>query len=158
MPLPGGYGARYNRGMAENSALCEKVKNAVVAGLKDDPKAAENVGPLVEKIVAAELKQPGATTKTVLGDCCLGAMRGLVFMEKDLPAGAVSIMKSLVHIVQDRSGDPMRTMNYAIEGLARIASVVQKDAVHAISSRLEAEIMGTGQEFNSFVEKHRQDG
>ncbi|MBI5239663.1 MAG: hypothetical protein HY926_04265 [Elusimicrobia bacterium] len=144
--------------MAENSALCEKVKNAVVAGLKDDPQAAESVGPLILQIVTLELKQPGATTRAVLVDCCLGAMRGLVLIEKDLPAGAVAILKALAHLVQERSGDPMKTMSYAVEGLAYIASVVQPDALHAIATRLEAEIMGTGQEFSSFVEKQRKGG
>jgi hypothetical protein len=142
--------------MTEHSALCDKVKDAVLAGLKDDPQAAENVGPFVEKIVGLELKQPGATTRAVLEDCCLGAMRGLVLLEKDLPAGAVSIMKALVHLVQDRSGDPMKTMSYAVEGLARIASALQPDALHAIAARLESELMGTGREFSAAVEKHRQ--
>ncbi len=141
--------------MAENSALCEKVKNEVSARLKDDPRAAENVGPLVLGIVAAELKRPGATTRTVLEDCCLGAMRGLVLIEKDLPAGAVSVMKSLVHLVQERSGDPMQTMSYAVEGLARIASVASRETIHAISERLESELMGTGQEFTALAQKHR---
>ncbi|MBI5211384.1 MAG: hypothetical protein HY927_15525 [Elusimicrobia bacterium] len=140
--------------MADHSALCEKVKNAVVVSLKHDPQAHLKVGALVLEMMQAEMKKPGATTKFVLEEVCLGAMHGLLLAEHDLAAGAVEILKALVHLIQERSGDPMTTMGYALEGIARIAPVVSGHALSDIGGHIEAAFTGAGQEFGALVDKH----
>ncbi|MBI5242324.1 MAG: hypothetical protein HY922_01415 [Elusimicrobia bacterium] len=141
--------------MAEKSAFYESVKREVVAKLRHDPEAHIKAGPLVLGLICSELRRPGATTKLVLEDGCYGAMSGLVLIDKDVIAGAVEVLKAVVQVVQERSGDPMKTMGYALDGIARIASAVPPDKIAEMSSQIEATFMGAGQEFSDRAAKYR---
>lgn len=141
--------------MAEKNVFYESVKSEVVAKFKNDPEAPLHAGPYVLEIIRSELKKPGATTKSVLEEGCHGAMSGLVLIDKDVIAGAVEVLKALVQMIQERSGDPMKTMGYALDGIARIASAVPKEKIAEMSTQIEATFMGAGEEFSNRAAKYR---
>jgi hypothetical protein len=69
-------------------------------------------------------------------------------LDKDACVGAVEVLKGLTHIIQERSGDPMRTMDYALEGVARIGSVISSAKLSDIEHHIEQEFMGAGEHFS----------
>ncbi|MBI4677019.1 MAG: hypothetical protein HY748_05495 [Elusimicrobia bacterium] len=144
--------------MPETDPIFEAVKAAVVSRLKDDPQAQLHVGPIILELVRAELEKPGAATKRAMAEACHGAMSALLLLDKDLCVGAVEVLKGLTHILQERSGDPMQTMDYALEGISRIGASISSGLLSDIEHHIETEFMGAGEHFSRHAEKYHKKG
>ncbi|MBI5622288.1 MAG: hypothetical protein HY924_00770 [Elusimicrobia bacterium] len=142
--------------MSDNDSIFDAAKSLIVTKLKGDHEAHLHVGPLVLDFARTELAKPGATTKKVLSETCHGVLSGLLLLDKDVVVGAVETLKSLTQIIQERSGDPMRTMSYALEGVARIGSAVSSGTLSDINDKIEAEFMGAGEQFSQFAEQYHK--
>ncbi len=141
--------------MTQGSPLKERVQKDVQARFLSGENPMGTLAEVVETCLRDELKKPGAATKDVIDAVCHGALSGLVVSGADVPAGAMQVLKSVGSIVQERSGDPMRTMTYALEGMARIASVAGPGVMEKIGSGIDAQFMGAGQIFSDLSAKYR---
>ncbi|MFA6319201.1 MAG: hypothetical protein WC943_17445 [Elusimicrobiota bacterium] len=137
--------------MPDPDPIFTAAKDLIVSKLKDDPQAHLHVAPLVLEFTRTELAKPGSATKRVLTETCHGVLSGLVLLDKDIKVGAIETLKGLTAILQERSGDPMRTMCYALEGIARIGTSVAPGVLSDIRDDIEAEFMGAGEQFSKFT-------
>jgi hypothetical protein len=141
--------------MPEGSQLQQRIQKDISAKLMGESDPVSKLRPIVEELLRAELKKPGATTKSVLRDVCHGAMGAMVLLNKDVRHGSVEVLKAVSVFVTERSGDPMTTMGYALDGIARIAPAIDRNLVAEIGSEIEAAFMGAGQMFNDIVNKQK---
>ncbi|HAH05944.1 MAG TPA: hypothetical protein DCM05_05330 [Elusimicrobia bacterium] len=133
----------------------ESVQKQFFAKFESEPDLQGKVEPLFLEVLRVELLKPGATTKAVLIEGCHGALSGLLLAGKDVRACAVDILKAVALVVQERSGDPMTTMGYALEGIARIAPAVHRDTVAQIANEIDSAFMGAGETFSAFASKYQ---
>jgi hypothetical protein len=138
--------------------LRESVQKEFFSKFEQEPDIQNKVEAFFLGVLRAELLKPGATTRTVLIEACHGALNGLLLAGKDVRVGAVEVLRAVALIVQERSGDPMTTMGYALEGIARIAPAVRPDTVAEIGSEIDSVFMGAGETFRDFAAKHAPKG
>ena len=130
--------------MAEDNPLVKQIQTEFQTKLQFDENWTAKVAELVEKSIRDELNKPGASTKATVGNVCHGTMRGIVLSEKDAGEGVVQVLKAIGVIAQERSGDPMQTMTYALEGISRIAKVCPPQTLTNIQGSIESHFMGAG--------------
>ncbi|MFA5138405.1 MAG: hypothetical protein WC728_04160 [Elusimicrobiota bacterium] len=142
--------------MPEESPLQLSIQKDISARLMGEPDPVSKLRPIVEELLRAELKKPGASTKPVLRDVCHGAMGAMVLLNKDVRHGSVEVLKAVSVFITERSGDPMTTMSYALDGIARIAPAIDRKLVAEIGAEIESAFMGAGQMFNDIINKQKK--
>lgn len=136
----------------------ESVQKQFFARFERETDVSGKIEPLFLQVLRSELQKPGATTKVVLTEGCHGALSGLLLAGKDVRACAVDILKAVALVVQERSGDPMTTMGYALEGIARIAPAVNRNTLAEIGTEIDSAFMGAGETFSALAAKYQPKG
>jgi len=139
--------------MTEEHPIKVRVQKDIQLQLVSEPDPAAKVGELVTAHLRKEFSEPGASSKEVIANVCHGAMSAVILVGASLPQSAMNTVQAVGHIVQERSGDPMKTMTYAFEGIARVAPVASRDDIAKITNDIDSQLMGAGQIFSDLVMK-----
>lgn len=142
-------------GMSQTEQIAQRVHVEVSRALLAEPAAPGRIHDLVAAQLKAEFKTKGATSKDVIGGVCRAAMSAVVLAGRDAADGAVEIVQAVADIVQERSGDPMRTLGYALEGIAASAAAGGRQEVGRIGMAIDSKFMGAGATFSEFAAKHK---
>jgi len=141
--------------MNQADQIAQRVQVEVSRVLLAEPPAPGKIHDLVAAQLKAEFKTKGATSKDVIGGACRAAMAAVVLSGRDAAEGAVEIVQAVVDIVQERSGDPMRTLGYALEGIAASAAAGGRQEVGRIGMAIDAKFMGAGSIFSEYAAKSK---
>ncbi len=133
----------------------EKLSREILLSQAKGPKdsAALAAGAVREVLVVAIegtrfRQEPRATVQGV----CRGVMGGLLIAGKNLPEGAVAIMKQMAEIADKVQLDPMDLMTWSMEGIASMAGAAGRDQRSAIIGAVSDAFMGVGEIFYSLCE------
>jgi len=139
--------------MASAHPIQSKVQADAVAALKDSPDAYAAAARVAADLVASALRSGPHPPREVVLHACHGAMAALVLQEKDPAKGAVQLMRSLGDVAQTTGTDPMDMMTWAMEGIARIAPLLQPAPLYSMREAIENAFMGAGTLFNELCAK-----
>lgn len=101
---------------------------------------------LVTTLTGTATRQDPKVTVTAV---CRGLLGGLLFINQDLAAAAVRVLRVLGDVAVDAHLSPEDLMTWAMEGFAAVAVVAGPDAEHAIETAIEQEFMGAGSVFTA---------
>ena len=126
-------------------------KEMVASRLQEVQNAPSVAADIVKATIVAGVKGTAAwgqdPRQTVAG-ICEGAMRGLLLIDKDLPAAAGEILARLAGAAQEAALDPQELMTWALEGMARVAPVVPRETVWRMREAIDRRFMGVGEVFD----------
>jgi len=112
------------------------------------PEAAAEVArkTLVTTLTDKAARQDPRLTVTAV---CRGLLGGLLFINQDLPAAAVRVLRVLGDVAVDVHLSPEDLMTWAMEGFAAVAVVAGPEAEHGIETAIEQQLMGAGSVFTA---------
>lgn len=129
--------------------LAYEIVSSRLKEAEDAPSAAGEIAKAmtVKGVAGTRGKQdPRATVVAV----CRGTMRGLLILEKDLPAAAVAVLGHMGEVANDSGLDPADCMTWAMEGIAPVAKL-SPAGPDPIRAAIEEKFMGAGEVFDSVV-------
>lgn len=136
-------------------ALTKEMIMSRLKGAEDAPAVAAGI---VKQTILAGVptaKAAGQNPKESVEQICFGAMRGLLLVEKDLPRGAILILREMAEVSQQVGIDPSELMTWTMDGIARITPMTSAQVREEIRGLIEQDYMGAGEVFISFCEKYR---
>ncbi len=127
--------------------LGKLTQEIVSSRLMDVADVSAVVGEVVKKTIVAAVGAARARKEDphlVVGDVCFGAMKGLMLIDKDLPAAASAILANLSEAANEVHVDPQEMLTWALEGFAKLTTVAQDDAIYKIRAAIDKQFMGAG--------------
>jgi len=146
--------------MAESLEFGHITKEMIVSNLKGAEDAPKVAADIVRQTITAGLPSARASGKNpqdAVQEICFGAMSGLLLIEKDLPKGAILIIKGMAEIAQKVGVEPSELMTWAMEGIARITPMTSVQVREEIRALIEQDYMGAGEVFSNLCDKHKND-
>ena len=130
-------------------------KEMIVSRLRDIQDAPAVAAEIAKKTIVAGVKSTQSSAQSpqeTVQEICSGTMSGLLLIEKDLPRGAVEILRCLAEAAQELHIDPSELITWAMQGIAKITPFVTPEMRLNICCAIEEAYQGTGEIFTQFCE------
>lgn len=137
--------------MVDKFNFGQLTKEIVVSRLPEISTAPDVAAEIAKKTIVSGVRgtaSSGQSAQETVEQICLGAMKGLLLIEKDLPRGATQILQRMAEAANDLHLDPNDLMTWAMRGIAGIAPLVSSDVQWKIREQIEASFQGAGEVFS----------
>ncbi|MBI4385970.1 MAG: hypothetical protein HY551_01180 [Elusimicrobia bacterium] len=136
--------------MSDKFNLSQLTQEIISSQLKGSPDAPSMAAEIAKKTIVAGVRgtqTSGQIPQETVEQICLGAMKGLLLLEKDLPKAAVHILNRMAEASSELHMDPEEMMTWAMRGISRITPLVSTDIRWNIQRAIEDQYMGAGEVF-----------
>lgn len=142
--------------MVDKFNFGQLTKEMIVSRLKEISDAPGVAAEIARKTIIAGVRATQASRqdpRETVEEICMGAMSGLLLIEKDLPEGAVRILHSMSEASHELHLDPSEMMTWAMAGIARISALVGPDTRWQIRCAIQEAYMGAGEVFDRLCQE-----
>ena len=137
--------------MGDKFNFGQLTKEIIVSRLQDIATAPDVAAEIAKKTIVSGVRGTagsGQSPQETVEQICLGAMRGLLLIEKDLPRGAGQILKRMSEAATELHVDPNDLMTWAMRGIAGIAPMISDEIQWKIREQIEEDFQGAGEVFS----------
>ncbi|MBI4345829.1 MAG: hypothetical protein HY553_03175 [Elusimicrobia bacterium] len=145
-------------GESERLDLGKLAKEIVTNRLKDVEDAPTVAAEVVKKTIVAGVqatKARGEDPHLTVQDVVQGALLGLILIEKDVVAATTAILGRLSEAAQEVHIDPQEMLTWALEGVAKLTPLVERDVLYRIRVAADKQFMGVGEVFDKLCAKEK---